>query len=277
MNVIGSVFLGDAARSRVLSPSPTSPPTSPALHTSSAFKGPAPTPIDPQLSLELRIRWLEVLLLGVKQDSVDHSRDGREDAKAKDKEGETKRENDALALKAEQLQKKFDSTVESNDGLRKFMDRYDQHAQILTPSFALSGAFASTSGPSSPGYGSMSSEELDALLTEMEPEIRAAERDLREIDVLEKRGVLGAGKLADYESSTPRVDALRKAHEEDLATVANIERRIANVLREYTTRIDALSELFVEWNDVLLAAEEKITRLEREKTERVKLGFDEAG
>ena len=42
----------------------------------------------------------------------------------------------------------------------------------------------------------MGSEEFDALLTEMEPEIRSADRDLREIDVLEKRGVLGAGKLA---------------------------------------------------------------------------------
>ena len=42
----------------------------------------------------------------------------------------------------------------------------------------------------------MSSEELDALLTEMEPDIRAADRDLREIDILEKRGVLAAGKLA---------------------------------------------------------------------------------
>ena len=123
MNVIGSVFLGDAARSRVLSPSPTSPPTSPALHTSSAFKGSAPAPIDPQLSLELRIRWLEVLLLGVKQDSVVHNRDGRENTEAKGKDGETKREKDALVLKAEQLQKRFDSIVESNDGLRKFIDR----------------------------------------------------------------------------------------------------------------------------------------------------------
>lgn len=42
----------------------------------------------------------------------------------------------------------------------------------------------------------MSSEELDALLAEMEPEIRSADRDLREIDVLDKRGILGAGKLA---------------------------------------------------------------------------------
>ena len=66
----------------------------------------------------------------------------------------------------------------------------DQHAQILTPAFALSGS----SMP--PSYSHMSSEEFDALLTEMEPEIRSADRDLREIDVLEKRGVLGAGRLA---------------------------------------------------------------------------------
>ena len=60
----------------------------------------------------------------------------------------------------------------------------------MTPAFALSGASAP------PSYSSMSSEELDALLTEMEPDIRAADRDLREIDILEKRGVLAAGKLA---------------------------------------------------------------------------------
>jgi hypothetical protein len=41
----------------------------------------------------------------------------------------------------------------------------------------------------------MSSTELDAFLSEMEGEIRAADRDLREVDALEKRGVTGAGKL----------------------------------------------------------------------------------
>ena len=76
----------------------------------------------------------------------------------------------------------------------------------------------------------MSSEEVDALLVEMEPEIRAAERDLREIDLLEKRGVLAAGNLAgmytcfplynhrnsvgfpitEHESLRPRLEALQK-------------------------------------------------------------------
>ncbi|KAH8114231.1 hypothetical protein DFH11DRAFT_256471 [Phellopilus nigrolimitatus] len=257
MNVLGSVFLGDAQRHRVLS-SPSSPPMSP-LPVS--FKTAAPPPIDPTLSLELRVRWLEVLLLGVKQEAIGQK------GKAKEKEG-SRHDGDALVLKAEEIQKRLDGIVQSNDGLKKFLDRYDQHAQILTPAFALSGASAP------PSYSSMSSEEFDAFVAEMEPEIRAADRDLREIDILEKRGVLGAGKLADYEALTPRLDALKKAHEEDLTTAVDLERRIADVLKRYTTRIDALSELFVEWNDVLTATEDKIARLEREKAEKVRLGYE---
>lgn len=42
----------------------------------------------------------------------------------------------------------------------------------------------------------MSPEEFEALLQEMEPDIRAADRDMREIELLERKGVTGAGKLA---------------------------------------------------------------------------------
>lgn len=42
----------------------------------------------------------------------------------------------------------------------------------------------------------MSPNELEAFLTEMEPDIRTADRDMREIEVLEKKGVTEAGKLA---------------------------------------------------------------------------------
>ena len=36
---------------------------------------------------------------------------------------------------------------------------------------------------------------MNAFMAEMEPDIRAADRDMLEIDTLEKKGVLGAGKL----------------------------------------------------------------------------------
>lgn len=113
MNVLGSVFLGDAQRHRVLS-SPTTPPMSP--NATGKFKEPTPVPIDPRLSLELRIRWLEVLLLGVKHDALV--------GKGKNKEKvELKNDGEALVFRAEEIQKRLNNIVEGNDGLQKFVDR----------------------------------------------------------------------------------------------------------------------------------------------------------
>jgi hypothetical protein len=67
----------------------------------------------------------------------------------------------------------------------------DQQAHLLTPSFALSGTLP---GPM-PSYEDMTPAELEAFLAEMELDIRAADRDMREIEMLEKKGVTGAGKL----------------------------------------------------------------------------------
>jgi hypothetical protein len=69
-----------------------------------------------------------------------------------------------------------------------FLD--DQHTHLLTPTFALSGIL-----PDPPTYDKMTPEEITAFLTEMEPDIRAADRDMLEIDALERKGVLGSGKL----------------------------------------------------------------------------------
>ncbi|KAL5533461.1 hypothetical protein ACEPAF_5237 [Sanghuangporus sanghuang] len=110
-----------------------------------------PPPIDPQLSLELRIRWLEVLLLGIKQDASPKSPKERSKAKEEGKQGE----RETLVLEAEQTQKRFDEVAESNVGPR----------MILTPVFALPGASAP------PSYSSTSPEEPDAILAEIEPEI----------------------------------------------------------------------------------------------------------
>lgn len=114
MNVLGSVFLGDAGRYRTITASPTSPPISPIPNTACTGKDSAPLSIDPELSLELRVRWLEVLLLGIKQDvSI---------AKVKERSG-LKHDGSTLSVKTEEIQKRLNGIVESNDGLRKFMYR----------------------------------------------------------------------------------------------------------------------------------------------------------
>ena len=72
----------------------------------------APPPvIDPILSLQLRLRWLEAILLGVRQDG----------GKGKDKLNELK-QGDTLIRLAEDVQRRLDIAVQGNEGLKRFMD-----------------------------------------------------------------------------------------------------------------------------------------------------------
>lgn len=299
MSAIGSVFLGDFQRHRIISstPPPSSPPPGQLGHQMSVASASqsleelveplddvqseqsaeqptaavtpltqlepstAPPVIDPALSLELRLRWLEALLLGVRQDARDR--------KGKDKVPELKHGETLIRL-AEDVQRRLDNVIQSNDGLQRFMSKYDLHAHLLTAAFALSGVLP---GPA-PAYENMSPEELEALLIEMEPEIRAADKDMREIEILEQKGVTAAGKLADYETLQPRLDALLKAHQEDIRLAASLEKRIAALVDRHATHVDALSELFVAWDDVLTETENKVTKLERDREERQRLGYE---
>ncbi|KAF8589733.1 hypothetical protein K439DRAFT_1404726 [Ramaria rubella] len=299
MTVLGSVFLGDAHHHRVFS---TTPPTSPPPASGSpsfSFRAQQiraksdsdsdldpeptmetvtvaepkpeidlspPTEISPAVSLELRLRWLEALLLGVRRDAAKETSKGGRTAR------EEAQKQESLYRRAEDVQQKLETIVESNDGFKRFMEQYDQHAQFLTPSFALSGLPNSQSA--APSYSSMSSTELDALLSEMEIDVRAADRDLREIDVLEKRGVTGAGKLVVHEALQPRLRALLIAHEEDLAKATSLENRIGALLERHATKVDALSELFVAWNDVITDAEDRVAKAERSKAEQRRLGYE---
>jgi len=299
MSAIGSVFLGDFQRHRIISstPPPSSPPPGQVVHQMSVASASqsleelveplddvqselsveqptaavtplaqlepsiAPPVIDPALSLELRLRWLEALLLGVRQDARDR--------KGKDKVPELKHGETLIRL-AEDVQRRLDNVIQSNDGLQRFMSKYDLHAHLLTAAFALSGVLP---GPA-PTYENMSPEELEALLVEMEPEIRAADRDMREIEMLEQKGVTAAGKLADYGTLQPRLDALLKAHQEDIRLAASLEKRIAALVDRHATHVDALSELFVAWDDVLTETENKVIKLERDREERQRLGYE---
>jgi len=218
-----------------------------------------PQPISPLISLQLRIRWLEALILGVRPDPK-----RKETLSISGTDATTQ----TLMRKTEEIQSRFNDVLAENDALKRLVDHYDQYAQYLTPAFALS------SNQQNGSESSMSTTELETLLSEMEPDIRAADRDLREIDALEKQGVTSAGKLVDYEPLDDRLKALVQAHEEDLATAASLERRIGSLLQRYSNKIDALSELFVSWNSTVSEAEARVLKLEREKESARKLGLD---
>ncbi|KAI0316063.1 hypothetical protein OF83DRAFT_1031586, partial [Amylostereum chailletii] len=187
-------------------PSSTKPASAPPPH------------IAPAQSLEMRLRWLEALLYGARQDPA--------------RAAKGLKKNETLVRSAEEIKKRMDDIAGANDGLRRFMDHYHQHAHLLTPAFALSGTL-----PSAPAYENMSPAELDAFLAELEPDIRAADRDMREIELLEQKGVTGAGKLPDYEALQPRLAALVERYHGDAKRAATLEQRIAGVIRQYATQV----------------------------------------
>jgi hypothetical protein len=48
----------------------------------------------------------------------------------------------------------------------------------------------------------------------------------------------------------------------------------SSLLIQSRLQVDALSELFVAWDDVLAETENKVTKLERDREERQRLGYE---
>lgn len=284
--MFGSVFLGDP-RQRILAS--TSPPSSPLPH--------GPPHISPEVALQLRIRWLEALLLGVNEvegKSVNKKssktagassgavtpvsatrrkpvsgEEEADDADMTDEEEPYSTDENTLIRQAEEIQRRLDAIVEKYDDLAMFIQNYDKHAHLFTPLFAFNHQNPSTA----PAYNSLSSADLDALLQEMEPEIREADRSLASIIQLEKQGVTSAGKLEEYEPLLPRLAEVVKKHKEDTNRFDALESRLMGLLERYNERVGIMSELFVQWNDTIRDAEADIVKLEKELAKRQEQGL----
>ncbi|KAG8825344.1 hypothetical protein FRC19_011648 [Serendipita sp. 401] len=279
--MFGSVFLGDP-RQRLIA-NTSSPPSSPLPH--------GPPHISPEIALQLRIRWLEALLLGVNEAGSKSSNkpggaaknianSGQKKAvpaveeEEEEDESETDEEQfetdaETLIRRAEEIQRRLDGIIEKNDDLARFIENYDKHAHLFTPLFAFSHQNPSTA----PSYNMLSSEDLDALLQEMEPDIREADRALLSIVQLEKQGVTGAGRLEEYEPLLPRLSEVLKKHKEDVNRFEALEAKVLSMLERYGERVRIMSELFVQWSDAIQDIDGDITNLETEQNERQRLGL----
>jgi hypothetical protein len=94
---------------------------------SSEIEPVSPMPISPAVSLELRVKWLEALLLGVRQETKDTGNRAPEGKGAKE---ETQKRL-SLFRRVEDVQKKLDAAVASNEGLKRFMDHCTSTKKIV--------------------------------------------------------------------------------------------------------------------------------------------------
>ncbi|KAJ3926173.1 MAG: hypothetical protein NXY57DRAFT_1043497 [Lentinula lateritia] len=248
----------------------TTTPLPPFSYIESLAQRPPPA-IDPLMALELRVRLLEGLVVGL--DGLD------QDPKTGVLSTTTTTTTTTLVKSTENIKRTLNKYVEGNETLRRFMSRYDQYAPYLTPAFALGLLDESTmSNPAS----TSSSPDIITYIHEMEPEIRGADASMQEIETMLKRGVLdggggGEGKekqtLESYIPLQPRLAALVELHQQNRDRAEALERRVAGVMQSHAGYIDTLSDLFLAWDSALIEAENRVVRLEREKEEKERLGL----
>ncbi|KIK61757.1 hypothetical protein GYMLUDRAFT_58804 [Collybiopsis luxurians FD-317 M1] len=231
-------------------PSPHSPAFPHIQAMEKTARDPPPV-IDPITSLELRLRLLESLVVGLDPDE----------------KGKQELKNETLTKSAENIKRIVNQYVEGNDTLRRFINHYELYERFLTPAFAL-GLLEE------PAYETMSSADLVTYLRDMEPEIRSADSGMQEIEALLRKGAAEAGKLPIYVDLEPRLKALLELQQENKARADALEARVANIMENHATYIDALSELFVAWDDAIMDAENRVAKMERMKEERKRLGLE---
>ncbi|ORY78444.1 hypothetical protein BCR35DRAFT_279742 [Leucosporidium creatinivorum] len=205
---------------------------------------PTPTAMSSQLSLDLRLRFLETLLSPSTSNSSPSS-------------------TVSLSRRVSLINSLLTQSLESGAGteaVRRFVANYDLNEPLLSlPP-------VSTAAPTSDELPPASKV---ALILEAENEIRSLERDLREVEALGQRGIVGAGKLAEHEPLKSELTQVKA----DIAPVStaytSLEARTNALLSRYNDYISTLSEIFISWNDIVSAAEEAVTRLEKERNQEL--------
>lgn len=81
-----------------------------------------PGKIDPVLALELRLRWLEALILGLKQDLTKGKGKEAEYASFGAAKAANLKRGETLVRLAQTVQQKLDKALEGSEGLKRFMD-----------------------------------------------------------------------------------------------------------------------------------------------------------
>ncbi|GAA6060149.1 hypothetical protein JCM10212_001446 [Sporobolomyces blumeae] len=202
-----------------------------------------PVKVSPELAIDLRLRFLEALV---------SSRPSRYT--------QSRPTPPSLARRVSLLEAELKSALDSNastEAVRRFVQNYDYNAPLLSIPPV----------PAAPDELEVTPQAKVALTLEAEHELRQLERGLREIETLEQRGVVEAGKLPEHEALVPRLEQL----ETNLAPIvrehAAIEQRTTTLLQRYNDHIATLSELFVAWNDIITEAEDAVDRLEKQRNQ----------
>ncbi|GAA5847884.1 hypothetical protein JCM3766R1_003169 [Sporobolomyces carnicolor] len=197
-----------------------------------------PVVMTPRLALDLRLRFLESLV----------SDDSRSSSVS-------------LARRISRVEAQLKAALDSagsTDAIRRFVQNYDANAPLLS---------VAPVPINPPDQDALTVPAKVSLILEAEHDIRALERDLREVETLHQRGVVEAGRLAEHKPLKGTLEQLTEGTQPVAEAYASLEDRTMILLQQYNDYITNLSELFVSWNELVSEAEDAVTKLEKKRDE----------
>ncbi|BEJ15309.1 hypothetical protein CspHIS471_0410760 [Cutaneotrichosporon sp. HIS471] len=193
------------------------------------------------MPLEMRLRALEARVLGVPASML---------------RGVEREEGDTLSRRVGAAERAVEEAVGQAPQLRVLYERYDTYAPLLRG--------ALEEGEESPP-DVLTPQAKVAMVLEAREDLADAERGLREIALLESRGVAGAGSLEDIVALAPALNTGYSDLASRKRTLAETRAEVASLVGRYTDFTTTVSDLFVTLHDQISALEAAVARAERRR------------
>ncbi|KLT39403.1 hypothetical protein CC85DRAFT_288597 [Cutaneotrichosporon oleaginosum] len=240
-----------ASVTSITSPLPTSRPASAASHReprASTKLSPldpgerlTPPPSAASMPLELRLRALEARVLGVPASQL--------------RQVEMEEGAATLSRRVAAATRAVEEAVAQAPQLKVLYERYDTYAPLLRGSLDDEENVPDVLSPQAKA----------AMVIEARDDLADAERGLREIALLEGRGIAGAGCLEDIVALAPALETGRTQLIARKRMLAETRADVASLVERYTEFTSTVSELFVTLHDQVSALEEAVARAERRR------------
>ncbi|KAM0792160.1 hypothetical protein ACM66B_004857 [Microbotryomycetes sp. NB124-2] len=206
--------------------------------------------VTPEVALELRLRYLEALL--VPPPPHDGHGDGAADSSNASVLRRVSTINETLSTATD--------TIQGTEAIKRFISSYDLNEPLLKHQSTVNTLPRPTESED------LSVNSKLTLLLDFEQDVTRLERDLREIQVFDEKDVVGAGRLAEHEHMAPELEEIRKRLAPLSEEYAALDTQALALLERYSAHISNLSEKFIAWNDVLTAAEQAVTNIEKQRS-----------
>ncbi|WOO81539.1 uncharacterized protein LOC62_03G005060 [Vanrija pseudolonga] len=179
-----------------------------------------------------------------------------------------------LTARVSALVAKLEAVVGSNPALKQFYDNYDAYAPLLRLSLP-DETEEEEEGAEGDNNAAVQPRDLlpvgakAAMVLEAKADIVDAERGLREIGLLDGRGVAGAGELEDIVALKPALVKGQATLHRRQKDVGEIRADVAALVSRYTEFTTTVSDLFVDVHEQLVEIEEVVARAERARRNEV--------